>query len=147
VLLGCALELGAAAASASSEVASALYAFGLELGTSFQIHDDILDAFGDPDQVGKQVGGDIRSNKKTLLYLHLHAHKPELLAAWAHDRSDAKVDAIKAAMEEAGSLAHVEEKRRYHFGLAMEALGRAEALGCQTVDLQALAQWIFGRTA
>lgn len=147
VLLGCALELGAAAVSAPTEIASALYAFGLELGTSFQIHDDILDAFGNPEEVGKQVGGDIRSNKKTLLYLHLMDHSPALLSQWAEDRSDAKVAAIKGAMVDAGSLAHVEEKRRHHFRLAMEALAAAEAKGCQTADLQALAQWIFHRTA
>jgi len=147
VLLGCALELGAASVSAPSDVASALYAFGLELGTSFQIHDDILDAFGNPEEVGKQVGGDIRSNKKTLLYLHLMEQAPDLLTAWTEDRSDAKVEAVKAAMVEYGSLAHVEEKRRFHFSLATEALAVAEAKGCQTADLQALAQWIFHRTA
>ena len=56
VLLGCALELGVWAAQGNAELAAALYSFGLELGTSFQMHDDILDAFGDPSEVGKQVG-------------------------------------------------------------------------------------------
>ncbi|HEY0751843.1 MAG TPA: polyprenyl synthetase family protein, partial [Chitinophagaceae bacterium] len=41
-----------------------------KLGLAFQVQDDYLDAFGDPDQFGKQVGGDIKSNKKTFLLIH-----------------------------------------------------------------------------
>jgi geranylgeranyl diphosphate synthase type II len=44
-------------------LAKALYSFGLELGTSFQIHDDLLDAFGDPQKTGKQAGGDLIQGK------------------------------------------------------------------------------------
>jgi geranylgeranyl diphosphate synthase type II len=44
-----------------------LYEFGRKLGLAFQVQDDYLDAFGDPEKFGKQVGGDIKSNKKTFL--------------------------------------------------------------------------------
>lgn len=147
VLLGCALELGVWAAQGNAELAAALYSFGLELGTSFQMHDDILDAFGDPSEVGKQVGGDILSNKKTMLYLHLKAQRPDILAAWQDARSTEKVEAIKNAMIEVGSLAYVESQRVAHFHKAMEALAAAEAKGCRTEDLAHLAQWIFERKA
>ncbi len=48
-----------------------MYAFGRDLGIAFQLKDDLLDAFGDADAFGKQVGGDIMANKKTYLYLSL----------------------------------------------------------------------------
>ena len=147
VLLGCALELGVLAAGGSLTIGKALYAFGLELGTSFQIHDDILDAFGDPVLVGKQVGGDILSNKKTILWIHLSTQQPHLVNEWMNDRSAEKVEAIKTAMVQSGSLAHAEAKRKYHFDLALEALRQAQQEGCSTQDLAELAHWIFQRKA
>lgn len=69
VLLGCALELGAISAEASQDDRKALYDFGQHIGIAFQIQDDILDLYADPDKFGKQVGGDVIANKKTLLYL------------------------------------------------------------------------------
>ena len=51
------------------ENANLIYDFGLNLGIAFQLQDDYLDAFGDPETFGKQVGGDIIENKKTYLYL------------------------------------------------------------------------------
>ena len=71
VLLGGALELGAIISNASDEDRFKLYNFGVNLGIAFQLQDDILDAFGDPDTFGKQVGGDIIVNKKTILHILL----------------------------------------------------------------------------
>lgn len=67
VLLGCSLKMGAMIAGADPEDADRMYRFGLAAGTGFQIQDDYLDAFGDPERFGKQVGGDILADKKTLL--------------------------------------------------------------------------------
>ena len=69
VLLGGALELGALAAGASAEDANHLYAFGRLTGLAFQLHDDLLDTFGEGEQTGKLTGNDIIRNKKTYLYL------------------------------------------------------------------------------
>lgn len=69
VLLGAAMEMGAIVAGASEEEKSIMYEFGKNLGVAFQLQDDYLDVFGDPDSFGKQVGGDIMENKKTYLYL------------------------------------------------------------------------------
>lgn len=69
VLLGGALKIGAIIGGASETDASLLYTFGEQLGIAFQLQDDILDVYGDPDKFGKQVGGDIISNKKTFLLI------------------------------------------------------------------------------
>jgi geranylgeranyl diphosphate synthase type II len=69
VLLGGALKIGSLLGGASSQDAAYLYGFGENLGIAFQLQDDILDVYGDPDKFGKQVGGDIISNKKTFLLL------------------------------------------------------------------------------
>ena len=69
VLVGAAMKMGAIIAETSTENANLIYDFGLNLGLAFQLQDDYLDAFGDPETFGKQVGGDIIENKKTYLYL------------------------------------------------------------------------------
>ncbi|MEC8853709.1 MAG: polyprenyl synthetase family protein, partial [Bacteroidota bacterium] len=69
VLLAASLQIGGITANASKENQNNLYHFGLNMGIAFQLKDDLLDAFGNPDKFGKQIGGDIIANKKTFLYL------------------------------------------------------------------------------
>jgi geranylgeranyl diphosphate synthase type II len=69
VLVAAAMKMGAIVAETSNENAELIYDFGLNLGLAFQLQDDYLDAFGNPETFGKQVGGDIIENKKTYLYL------------------------------------------------------------------------------
>ncbi len=69
VLLAAAFEIGAIIGNASAKDRQLIYQFGLNLGLAFQIQDDYLDAFGDAQTFGKQIGGDILENKKTYLYL------------------------------------------------------------------------------
>ena len=70
VLLAASLQLGAILGGAGEGNQQHIYSFGKNLGIAFQIQDDYLDAFGDPEKFGKQIGGDILSNKKTFLLLH-----------------------------------------------------------------------------
>ena len=69
VLVAAALKMGAFVSNTTDENANLIYDFGLNLGLAFQLQDDYLDTFGDPETFGKQVGGDIIENKKTFLYL------------------------------------------------------------------------------
>ena len=73
VLVGAAMKMGAIVAGATERDKEAIYEFGRNLGIAFQLQDDYLDIFGHPETFGKQVGGDIISNKKTFLYLTAHA--------------------------------------------------------------------------
>ncbi|HNR20197.1 MAG TPA: polyprenyl synthetase family protein [Bacteroidia bacterium] len=69
VLLACSLKTGALVAGANADDTEHIYEFGKNVGIAFQIQDDLLDAYGNTEKFGKQVGGDIISNKKTILYL------------------------------------------------------------------------------
>ncbi len=73
VLLGCSLEIGAIVAKAPAEEAQMLYEFGRLMGIAFQLQDDYLDVYANPEKFGKQVGGDIIANKKTFLWIEAHA--------------------------------------------------------------------------
>ncbi|HTC00910.1 MAG TPA: polyprenyl synthetase family protein [Ferruginibacter sp.] len=78
VLLAASLQFGAILGGAAGDSQHHLYEFGKNLGIAFQIQDDYLDAFGDPEKFGKQVGGDIIANKKTFLMIHaLETASPE----------------------------------------------------------------------
>jgi geranylgeranyl diphosphate synthase type II len=70
VLLAASLKMGAILGGAGERNQNLLYDFGRKLGIAFQVQDDYLDAFGDPQKFGKQVGGDILANKKTFLLIH-----------------------------------------------------------------------------
>lgn len=70
VLLAASLKMGAVLGGAGERNQNLLYEFGRKLGIAFQVQDDYLDAFGDPQKFGKQVGGDILANKKTFLLIH-----------------------------------------------------------------------------
>jgi geranylgeranyl diphosphate synthase type II len=69
VLLGGSMQVGALIARTSEKNTQLIYEFGECVGMAFQLQDDLLDAFGDEDVFGKKNGGDIRTNKKTFLYL------------------------------------------------------------------------------
>ena len=69
VLLATALQMGATVAGAKEADIQLLYDFGINLGMSFQLQDDILDLYSDVAVFGKRHGGDIADNKKTYLYL------------------------------------------------------------------------------
>ena len=69
VLLAGSMQIGALIGGAEKQQASLLYEFGENLGLAFQLQDDILDVYGDPEKFGKLVGGDILANKKTFMLI------------------------------------------------------------------------------
>lgn len=69
VLIAASLKLGAMMGGASPADSDLMYEFGKNLGIAFQIRDDILDVYGDPEKFGKKIGTDIIANKKTYLIL------------------------------------------------------------------------------
>ncbi len=69
VLIACSLKTGALIAGANPAEADMLYEYGINVGLAFQLQDDWLDVYGDPEVFGKKQGGDICANKKTFLLL------------------------------------------------------------------------------
>jgi|688.fasta_scaffold117174_4 geranylgeranyl diphosphate synthase type II len=101
VLLACSLKAGAIIAGASSEDQESIYNFGLYLGLSFQIKDDLLDTFGEQAKVGKRIGGDILNNKKTFLLINAlrmadDADKKALLNLMDETDEEKKINEVKA---------------------------------------------------
>ena len=104
------MKMGAIIAKTSQENANLIYDFGLNLGLAFQLQDDYLDAFGNPETFGKQVGGDIIENKKTYLYLKAMEfaspnEKEELVHLFSihpEDNSD-KINSVKQIFHSSGA--------------------------------------------
>lgn len=129
VLLGAALEMGAICGGANSADIEHLYQFGRNAGIAFQIQDDLLDTYGDPEKFGKQVGGDILQNKKTLLVLKTMeiAAADDLaeLNAWMKtgaEDPEKKVTAVRAIFDRNNIPALIESEKQGFQKTAFEHL-------------------------
>lgn len=135
VLLAASLKIGALAGGANADQAEHLYQFGLNLGIAFQLHDDILDVFGEPEKVGKQPGGDIIANKKTFLYLKslelADTESREELIDWysgpTYDVNE-KVPKVKSLFEKAGVLPQAEAEKTRYYTIAIEHLNALDSV-------------------
>ena len=155
VLLAASAAMGARAAGASLERVEAWYRYGVNVGLAFQIQDDFLDTFGESGTTGKQVGGDILSDKKTLLWLTTEANEEgrKALAPWVgvhpasgSDQGEAKITAVRAAMVAAGADAEAQRRMAQHVDKAVAAL-RTLNLSPETVAwFQGLAQHVVSRS-
>ncbi len=129
VLVGAALTMGAIVAGASKECQESLYKYGRDLGIAFQLQDDYLDAFGDPETFGKQVGGDIIENKKTFLYLTAlqksekdEAQQLEHLFSIAPQDPSEKITTVKEQFEASGAARATQEEMSKYTQKAFESL-------------------------
>jgi geranylgeranyl diphosphate synthase type II len=129
VLLGGALKIGALIGGADLADAELLYSFGEHLGIAFQLQDDILDVYGDPDKFGKQVGGDIISNKKTYLLIKAlelaKVAQASELNDWINLKdfdSGEKVNAITELYNQLNVRQHAENEMEAHAEKAFKAL-------------------------
>lgn len=122
VLLAFSLEAGAILGGADNTTSKKLYDFGINIGIGFQLMDDLLDVYADASKFGKQVGGDIISNKKTYLLIRaLELAKGSTIKELEHWRSIAefdpseKVNAVKAIYNELDIKRICESKMNQYF--------------------------------
>jgi len=151
-LISGALELGAVAAGAGEEDLQRLAAFGRHIGIAFQLQDDILDTFGDPDKFGKKIGGDIVQNKKTYLMIKaLEVAGPELRRELLHflttptDNERLKVERVTAILQELNIPEAAEATKRRHQQFAFDQFRAVEAAAERKKPLLDLAHQLLGR--
>lgn len=144
VLLACSLKAGAVLANASNEIAQQLYEFGINLGLSFQLQDDLLDTFGDQATFGKKIGGDILANKKTFLLINAlengSADQKAELFSWIEKnefKAEEKIAAVTQIYNEVGVKKLAEDKVDDYFNKAIEILDK---INLQDVVKQPLRQ-------
>lgn len=129
VLLACAMKMGAIQAGASPADQDALYRYGESLGLAFQLQDDYLDVYGDPSVFGKNIGGDITSNKKTFMLinalLRAEGQNKAELEAWIarkdFDRQE-KVEAVTRLYTKLGIDRLARERIEYYTREALSCL-------------------------
>ena len=133
VLLGCSLNLGAYLGGASLRECELLKEFGEHIGVGFQLKDDILDVYGDQDKFGKQVGGDIMANKKTLLLIEALEHsegqlKEQLNSILNNTTIDPaeKVKAVTNIYDKLGIRPIAEKKMNEYFSKGFSKLDQIE---------------------
>lgn len=133
VLLGCSLQLGAITAKVSETDQEHLYQFGKHLGISFQLLDDLLDAFAtDPEKFGKKPGGDILANKKTFLLLKALENANPAQAKDIHrllslGASDEKITKMLSLYKTLEAEKHCREEADKHTRLALQHLEKLNA--------------------
>ncbi|TRX05426.1 polyprenyl synthetase family protein [Flavobacterium gawalongense] len=152
VLVAAAMKMGAIIAEASKENANLIYDFGLNLGLAFQLQDDYLDAFGDPETFGKQVGGDIIENKKTYLYLKAVAFSEkeqqqqlmDLFSAQPEDNSD-KIKAVKEIFNSSGASKATQDAIQDFTFKAFQTLDKMNINADKKEMLRAFGENLMGR--
>ncbi len=152
VLLACALKIGAIMADAPKADADNLYKFGEQIGLAFQLQDDYLDVYGDSKVFGKEIGGDITSNKKTFMLINAFNHadteqRKELqrwVAATTFDRKE-KVAAVTRLYNEIGVDQMARDRIAYYFEQSRKYLNATQVAPERKEQLRLYAQKMMKR--
>lgn len=155
VLLAASMQMGAILGGAGGANQQHLYEFGKKLGIAFQVQDDYLDAFGDPEKFGKQPGGDIIVNKKTFLMIHaLDVAKAEQKAELnelmksvpeADEAKKQKVEKVLKIFHDCKVDAWAEELKDKYYREAMKHLEDIAVLSSRKTELEVLAKYLLQR--
>ncbi|MEY2941388.1 MAG: Dimethylallyltranstransferase [Bacteroidota bacterium] len=148
VLIGFSMEMGGLLASAPAEVSDSLYRIGETIGLGFQLKDDLLDVYGDPEKFGKQPGGDILANKKTYLLIKAFekatgstlASLDKWVAATDYDAAE-KVRAVTAIYDSLNLKAETEAVIASYFDVAFREI---QSLAISEEQKSALVKFMSG---
>ena len=152
VLLSCSLKMGALLAGASDDDAQHLYDFGIRLGLAFQLKDDLLDVYGNPEVFGKNIGGDILCNKKTYLLIKAFEladpAQRQALEKWMDADTHApeeKISAVTALYDEIGVKARCEALMETYADQARASLEAVSVPAQRKAELTALMEKLMHR--
>lgn len=149
VLLAASLQVGAILGGAGRSNQHHLYEFGRNLGIAFQVQDDYLDAFGDPEKFGKQVGGDILAGKKTFLIIKAleiagqqqRSHLQQLLSS----NAPGKVESVLQIFKDCGIDRWAMELKEKYISTAMQHLEDIAVISARKTPLKELALFLVQR--
>jgi geranylgeranyl diphosphate synthase type II len=149
VALAASLKIGAILGGSGERNQNLLYEFGKKLGIAFQVQDDYLDAFGDPEKFGKQVGGDILANKKTFLLIHaLEVASPSQRKELQHlldGNINTKVEKVLRIFQECKADEWVLQVKNKYLDEAMDHLEDIAVLSKRKTPLRDLAHFLIKR--
>ena len=152
VLVGFSLELGAILADAPVNQRRLLKDFGINIGLGFQLKDDLLDVYGDQSKFGKQVGGDIISNKKTYLLIKALETATDSLANklthWLGKKNfvkSEKVIAVTAIYDELEIKKLAQQKMDHYFQTAFTALDQLDLSQERSAELRSFTDSLIHR--
>lgn len=152
VLLGCALKIGAIIGGADTHQQESIYKFGESIGLAFQLKDDLLDVYGDTAKFGKNIGGDIISNKKTYLLIqalhHANPHQREALNTWINATEferDVKIKAVTELYNQIGVKQMAEALMTKYYEEALNHLHNTGIDAEKTASLENLAEKLMYR--
>ena len=149
VLLAASLQLGSLMGGAGLGNQQHLYEFGKNLGIAFQVQDDYLDAFGDPEKFGKKHGGDIVSNKKTFLLIQAlnagSASQSEELRHLLNCESDDKIGRVIKIYEDCHVDEWAKELKATYMSKALQHLEEIAVLSARKKPLEELAHYLLDR--
>jgi len=130
------LHIGAALAGADDDLIDAYRRFGTDIGLAFQLRDDLLGVFGDPEVTGKPAGDDLREGKRTLLLAVAveraeqrgqHDARQAIMDAVGDPRLDeAGVERVRGLLTDLGAVQAVEQRLAALTGSALDALSAAD---------------------
>jgi geranylgeranyl diphosphate synthase type II len=152
VLLGYSLEAGGMMAGTSAQDLANLKSFGIHMGIGFQLMDDLLDVYADKEVFGKQVGGDIISNKKTYLLIKaLELAKGtdyEELTHWINAKTfieEEKVEAVKSIYNKLGIEALTKKQINHYFEKGLDEFGKVGVPEARKANLMVLTNYLMNR--
>lgn len=154
VLLAASLKMGAIVGGATRNNCDRLYGFGKNLGIAFQIQDDYLDCFGDPEKFGKEIGGDIRRGKKTFLLIKAlemtggaqRQRLKDLMQVDADpEAASDKVGEVLAIYKECGVDKWARMLLEEYAGKALKHLDEVVVVGSRKLPLQELTNYLLQR--
>lgn len=122
VLLGCAIQFGGIVSDLDQMMQKALYDFGQYIGIAFQIKDDLLDLYGESAKVGKQIGGDVLSDKKTLISIKARELGCDMLQLSSIIDSNERVRTAQQIFDDLGAKEAVENKMEEYYDFAIKSL-------------------------
>jgi len=152
VLLACACKVGAIMADAPAEDIENMYKFGEKLGLAFQLQDDLLDVYGNPAVFGKNIGGDITSNKKTYMLINAFNRATPVqrdeLTKWVEakefDRNE-KVAAVTNLYNEIGIRQLCEQKIEQYYQESLVYLDKVSVSDERKAEIKAYAAEMMKR--